>query len=224
MSRIKICYKYLYTITQELHIMIQTIFPVKILIKDYEFSDDWNLSISAFLKAHFTKALESAGNYNVASDEEYGVFTPENLAMSAELRDLREMFIDGFYELANAFETNKEKRLTREKVSESLCENFGRLPFMKKGDVKHLHTHGDSDAFGIFYLSDIDNERQGGQLVLHDPSFNSLLYFRENRTMEIPTKKHKLIIAPTSVWHEVYQYLGDEDRITVVVNLRIKFN
>jgi oxalate decarboxylase/phosphoglucose isomerase-like protein (cupin superfamily) len=204
--------------------MIQTIFPVKILVEDHQYTDEWNKSLSAFLKAHFTKSVEASGDYADASDEEYGVFTPENLSKCSELRDLREMFVDGFYKLSQSFETNKEKKLTREKVSESLCENFGRLPFMKKGDVKRIHTHSDADAFGIFYLSEIDNVKQGGQLVLHDPSFNSLMYFRENRTMEIPTKKHRLIIAPSSVWHEVYQYLGDEERITVVVNLRLKFD
>lgn len=204
--------------------MIQTIFPTNIFIKDYEFSEDWNVSLSAFIKAHFTNAMVTSGNYDITSDEIYGVFTEENLKASKELRDLRELFVDGFYQLSQSFKTNKETPLNREQVSEGLQKTFGRLPFMKKGDVKRLHTHSDADAFGIFYLNDIDNEKDGGQLVLHDPSFNSLLFFRENRTMQISTKKHRLIIAPSSVWHEVYQYLGEEERITVVVNLRVNFD
>ena len=216
-------YKYVYIITQEAHKMIQTIFPVNILVKDYEFSDDWNLALSAFIKSHFTNSVELSGDYVTASDEEYGVFTPENLQNSKELSELREIFVDGFYELSKSFTTNKEKPLTREIISESICENFGRLPFMKKGDVKRLHVHSDSDALGVFYLNDIDNDKYGGELVLHDPTFNSLLFFRENRTMKIPTKKHRLIIMPSSVWHEVYQYRGEDERITVVVNLRTKF-
>lgn len=203
--------------------MIQTIFPVNILIKDYEFSDEWNSSLSAFIKSHFTKSLELSGDYEMAGDEDYGVLTPENLQNSKELLDLRELFVDGFYELSKSFTSNKEKPLTKEIISDSICVNFGRLPFMKTGDVKHIHTHEYSEAFGIFYLNDIDNEKHGGELVLHDPTFNNLAFFRENRIMKIPTKKHRLIIVPSSVWHEVYQYTGNIERTTVVVNLRIKY-
>ena len=203
--------------------MIQTIFPTNIFIKDYELDEDWNASLTAFLKAHFINSMTSSGNYAITSDETYGVFTKENLESNKELRELREMFVDGFYELSKSFNTNVESPLTREKILEGLGEKFGRLPFMKKGDVKRIHTHSDAEAFGIFYLNDINNEQDGGQLVLHDPSFNSLLFFRENRTLQIPTKKHRLIIVPSSVWHEVYQYLGEEERITVVVNLRVSF-
>jgi oxalate decarboxylase/phosphoglucose isomerase-like protein (cupin superfamily) len=204
--------------------MIQTIFPTNVFIKDYELSEDWNSSLSVFIRAHFANAVSISGNYDITSDEAYGVFTEENLQASKELRELREMFVDGFYQLSQSFKTNKEKKLTKEEVSNGLEKTFGRLPFMKKGDVKRLHTHSDADAFGIFYLNDVDNQKDGGQLVLHDPSFNSLLFFRENRTMQIPTKKHRLIIVPSSVWHEVYQYLGEEERITVVVNLRVNFD
>lgn len=203
--------------------MIETIFPTKILIKDYEFSEDWNTSITAFLKNHFVNSMFASDDYDDNSDEEYGVFTEKNLKASKELRELRELFVDGFYELSQTFKTNIETPLTREQISQGLQKTFGRLPFMKKGYLKRLHTHSDADAFGIFYLNDIDNEKDGGQLVLHDPTFNKLLFFRENRTMEIATKKHRLIIAPSSVWHEVYQYFGEKERITVVVNLRVNF-
>lgn len=201
--------------------MIQTIFPVNILVKDYEKSNEWNSTISAFIKTHFTKAIEEKGSYFAAADEDIDVFTEENMSAFPELRELFDMFIDGFYELANASKAGNEIPLTREEITKKIHKDLGRLPFMKNGDQKNLHTHNEALAYAIFYLSDIDNKKEGGQLVLHDPSFNTLRYFTSQKTIGIETKKNRLIVAPTHIWHEVTRYTGDTERLTIVLNLHI---
>lgn len=199
--------------------MIQTIFPTKILVKDFEKSDDWNHTTCAFIRAHFTKAIEEKGSYIAATDEDIEVFTEENMSAVPELRDLFEMFADSFYELSQQFQNSIDKNLTRDKVKQKLSKDLGRLPLMRTGDVKGLHNHCEASAFGVFYLGDVDNEKEGGQLILHDPSFNSLRHFCDDKTFKIETKKHRMIIAPAHVWHEVSIYLGKEERQTIVLNL-----
>lgn len=200
--------------------MIQTIFPVNILIKDYEKSDDWNATMSAFVRMHFTKAIEQKGSYFAATDVSIDVFTEENMAEVPELRELFDMFIDGFYELACASVSN-ETPLTREEIKNKIGKDLGKLPLMRPGDQKHLHTHTEASAYAIFYLSDIDNKKEGGQLILHDPTFNTLRYFTNEKTFGIDTKKHRLIVAPTHIWHEVTRYTGAYERLSIVVNLHL---
>jgi len=202
-------------------IMIQTIFPTKILVKDFEKSDDWNHTICAFIRAHFTKAIEEKGNYIAATDEDIDVFTEENMLAIPELRDLFEMFVDGFYELSKEFQNSIDKNMTRDEIKQKLSKDLGRFPLMRTGDCKGLHNHSEASAFGIFYLSDIDNEKEGGQLILHDPSFNSLRHFCNDKTLRIETKKYRMIIAPAHVWHEVSTYHGKEERQTIVLNLHV---
>jgi hypothetical protein len=199
--------------------MIQTIFPTKILINDFDKNDDWNHTICAFIRSHFTKAINEKGSYFAAGDEDISVFTEENMTLIPELRDLFNMFVDSFFELSQEFSNKTDANLSREEVEQKLSKDLGRLPLMRKGDEKGLHTHGEASAYGIFYLNDIDNEKEGGQLILHDPSFNSLRHFCDDKTLKIETKKHRMIIAPAHIWHEVSKYYGDEERQTIVLNL-----
>ena len=201
--------------------MIQTIFPIKILVKDYDKSDEWTHTISAFIRSHFTKAIEDKGSYNAATDEDIDVFTEENMSQYPELRDLFNMFADGFYELSQQYQNGTDKNLTREDIVQKLSKDLGRLPLMRTGDFKQIHNHCEASAFGVFYMGDVDNEKEGGQLVLHDPSFNSLRHFCDEKTFEISTKKHRMIIVPAHVWHEVSTYFGSEERQTIVLNLHV---
>ena len=197
--------------------MITSIFPNKILIKDYELSDQWNASVTQVVKAVFAAALAETGKYAAAGNDTVPVFTEENMKVCPELAELKQMFIDCFYELASSYSTNK---LTKENVEQRVRTELGRLPFMKKNDFKHVHNHDSMvDAFAIFYLTDLDNEKDGGELILHDPSFSGVFNFHEQRMLNIPTKKHRMIICPNHIWHEVSMYRGDKERITIVLNL-----
>ena len=197
--------------------MIKTLFPVNILVKDYELPDSFSDDLSASIQAIFQIIMiENQISKEEAGDNEYPVFTEENMQTFPTLRELRKMFVNGFYELASSFEGNT---LTRENVETMVHANVGKLPLMKKGDYKRLHSHVNTIAFGIFYLSEVDNNKNGGKLILKDPSFHSSPGFHPPSDYEVETKKNRLVVAPGYIWHEVTPYSGDEDRITIVVNL-----
>ncbi len=201
--------------------MIQTIFPVKILIKDYDLSEDWNHTVSAFVKQKLTQAIIDRGSFDAAVDEDLDVFTEKNMSDFPQLRELFDMFIDSFYQLSQEFNNKNEVSLTKEDIKKHLSLDIGKLPIMRYGQSRGIHSHTHASAFGIFYLNDVDNESEGGKLILHDPTFNSQKHFCDYRTMEVETKKHRMIIAPNTVWHEVTTYLGKQERLAIVLNLHV---
>jgi hypothetical protein len=196
--------------------MITQIFPTNILIKDLDFSDEWNQNITLFVKSVFLNQVAISGNYGLAGNNSIPLFTEENINMCPELKELRNVFIDGFLELAQSYSNNE---LTREIIESRVKNETGKLPFMKAGDYNSIHTHTLADAFGIFYLSEVDNKKYGGELILHDPSFSNSAAFQEEHKQGVATKKHRLVICPCRVWHEVTMYTGVEDRATIVMNL-----
>jgi hypothetical protein len=197
--------------------MIKTVFPVNVLIKDLEKSDNFSSELSACIQAIFQQQLNEKGlTRNDLRDKEFPVFTDENLEKFPVLKELRTIFADGFFELSSSFEENV---LTKDLIVKMVSTNVGKLPFMKTGDYQRLHTHTSSIAFGIFYLSNVDNDKHGGKLILKDPSFHGNSSFHPPEDYEIETRKNRLVIAPAYVWHEVTPYSGVEDRITIVMNL-----
>ena len=198
--------------------MIKTIFPTNIIIKDYNLSSDWKDSIDMFTKIYFAQAIAEHGDYRTASEEHSNVFTEENMSSIPELKDLFEMFVDCFYELSCSYNSN----LSRNDISEKLAKDYGKLTIMKNGDWKQVHNHDTAQAVGLFYLDDVDNEKHGGELVLHDPSFNSLNEFCNEKTFSISTVKHRMIVAPANIWHEVTPYANSaKDRYAVILDLHL---
>lgn len=199
--------------------MIKTIFPVNILVKDFEMPDSFTDELSTTIQSIFQSIMLERGlTKQEVGDNEFPVFTDENLEAFPALRTLREMFIDGFYELASSYEENT---LTRDMIAKMVHANVGKLPLMQKGDYKRLHGHTNAIAFAVYYLTDVDNERHGGKLVMKDPSFHSNFSFHPPEDFEVETKKNRLVVAPAYIWHEVTPYSGDEDRLTVVINLHL---
>jgi len=196
--------------------MIKTAFPVNVLIKDYNDLGEFSDELSAAVQSIFQSLVAEKLSRNDVTNQEYPVFTDENFAIFPELKKLQEIFTDGFFELASSYEENT---LTRELISKMVSINAGRLPLMKKGEYKRLHAHKGAIAFGVFYLTDVDNDKHGGQLILKDPSFPNNYGFHPPEDFVIGTKKNRLIVAPAYVWHEVTPYTGDKDRLAVVVNL-----
>tara|TARA_B110000879_G_scaffold67026_1_gene93842 strand:+ start:56 stop:670 length:615 start_codon:yes stop_codon:yes gene_type:complete len=197
--------------------MIKTIFPINVLVKDYDLPEDVTNELAIAMPAIFQSImLEHDIDADEASSNEFPVFTDKNLEAFPALLKLREIFTDGFFELANSFEDNT---LTRELISNMTKFNIGKLPIMKKGDYQRLHGHVNAVAFAIFYLTDVNNERQGGELILKDPSFNTNYGFKPPEDYAVETKKNRLVVVPGYIWHEVTPYTGDDDRITIVMNL-----
>lgn len=197
--------------------MIKNIFPINIVIQDSVLDKSELKDLTSSVEAIFSKyKVEHNKDHASIGDNEIPFFTDENISLFPVLGKLREKFIDGFYELSNSFEKNV---LTKELIEQMVCRNSGKLPFMKKGDYKKTHNHYGASAFAVFYLSDVDNDKHGGKLILKDPSFHSNLNFHPPEEYEIETKRNRLVISPGYVWHEVTPYSGEEDRLTIVINL-----
>lgn len=197
--------------------MITSIFPVNILVKDFDMPDSWLDEIEQITKSAFVNhKSENNLSYSDTGDNEVSLFTKNNLNQFPILSELTDIFVEGFYELASSYEDNQ---LTKEYIKERVLNNTGKLPFMKKGDYKMVHNHAKASAFAIFYLSDVDNIKHGGQLILRDPAFHSNYGFHPVQHYPIDTRKNRLIVVPGYIWHEVTPYTGDEERISIVMNL-----
>lgn len=202
--------------------MIHDIFPTKILVKDHEFSDKWNQELKDLLGGLLLNEQAKGRSFYEVTDDSMPVFTEANIANYPILKEVQQLFVDGFEELAKAFPDYEESieifGLDRAGIEQRVSAELGRLPYMKSGDFKEVHSHVKAFAFGILYLDDVDNESEGGELVLRDPSFNLNMPYSVKSRYQVATKKHRLVIAPAHVWHEVTQYTGDL-RSTVVINL-----
>jgi len=197
--------------------MITSIFPTNILVKDFDMQDSWTQEITDIAKAVFANDLAKKGVESATGDNRVVFFTEENLSTFSGIVELRQMFADSFFELASSYPNNK---LTKDILKDRITQNSGYLNFMKNGEYQSVHTHDpEVFAFGIFYLTDIDNQQFGGELVLHNPSFSGARHFNHGHAHNIPTKKNRMVICPNTVWHEVTPYSGETDRMAIVVNL-----
>jgi hypothetical protein len=197
--------------------MITSIFPINILVKDFDMQDSWTQDIIGIAKAVFANDQAEKGSESATGNNRVIFFTEENLSTFSAIAELRQMFADSFYELASSYPNNK---LTKNILEERIKNNSGYLNFMKKGEHQSVHTHDpEVFAFGIFYLTDIDNHQFGGELVLHNPSFSGAWHFNHGHTYSVPTKKNRMVICPNTIWHEVTPYSGESDRMAIVVNL-----
>ena len=199
--------------------MIHNIFPTKVLIKELDFSDEFTTDLTATIEAIYKQYEGETGKRMIdISNNSMPVFTEENLKNFPELQTIQHIFIDGFYELASSYSTNK---FTKNQIQKMVTNYSGRLPFLGKGEYRRVHTHVGASAYGILYLKDVDNQRKGGELILHDPSFHNNFGFTEQNQFPISTLKNRLVIAPAYIWHEVTPYTGEENRVSIVLNLDI---
>jgi len=202
--------------------MIKNIFPVNIVVKDYDLSEEFNIELKKSVETIFQKRLLDSGlTRDELGDTEFPLFTEENKKEFPVLNKMLEIMTEGFVELAESYNNNE---LDKNDILSSVQSNIGKLPFMQKGTYKKTHNHTGASAFAIFYLNDIDNDKHGGELILKDPAFHSNLGFHPPEEHGIETKKNRLIVAPGYIWHEVSPYLGDEERLSIVMNLDLKVN
>jgi len=202
--------------------MIKTVFPVNVLIKDYDLSNEVTNELTSAVQAILHSLMTEKGlTRDQATDDEFPVFTEANCQAFPALKQLQQMFADCFYELASSYEGNM---LTREMIDKMVSTNLGKLPVMKHGEYKRTHGHTNASAFAIFYLTDVDNEKHGGELILRDPSFHSNFSFHPPEDFAIATKKNRLMVAPAYVWHEVTPYTGTDDRLAIVIMINFDNN
>lgn len=131
------------------------------------------------------------------------------------ISELREIFLQGFLDLNSSYSSQYTEKYIREQYR----ADSGNFAVLKSGQRVGLHRHP-SIGFAIFYLKDIDNQSDGGELILHDPSFHRNKHFHSERTVQIKTKKNRLVVGASDVWHEVTPYTGKHDRICAVIDLK----
>jgi hypothetical protein len=199
--------------------MIHDLFPTKVLIKDTDLSGIELKELTVAVEAIFSSHIAETGSYLISGEDTVPLFTEENFKIFPILKKLKDMFIDAFVELGSANSSKEATPETRKLIAELVDKHAGRLPLMKNGDYKQVHAHPGVAAFGIFYLTDVNNEKDGGCLILRDPSFHVTPHFTGDKFQKVETKAGRMIVAPTHLWHEVTPYSGNEDRITIVSNL-----
>jgi hypothetical protein len=204
--------------------MIVTPFSNKILVKDHDFPDLWTEELIVTLKylaankeenCSLTKAIRESNLYSDTHKTTKPYIIHEETATRFEIiSELRKIFIDGFVELNKAY----GNPFTEEYLRKVYLRDSGNFATVKTGSYVGIHDHP-SIAFAIFYLSDVVEE-DGGQLILHDPSFNNVDHFSCAKEIKIKAKKNRLVIGPASIWHEVELYTGHTDRLCAVIDLR----
>jgi len=195
---------------------VLSLFPSNVYVEDVNFSEEEYKELKIAIQAIFIMHEVISGSHIETGEDSMPLYTEENIKTFPVLKKLKRAFIEGFLSLAQSFEKNN---LTQIDVERMIDNHAGRLPIMRYGDYKKIHCHPGASAFGVFYLSDVDNEKEGGKLILREPSFHTNLGFHGRKTHEIETKACRLVIAPAHIWHDVTPYFGKEDRITVVSNL-----
>jgi hypothetical protein len=209
--------------------MIVTPFATKILVKDFNMSDEWTneliltlqlLAANKLVTCSLTKSLEDDTiaelfKFDGQKSSKPYIIHEEYAQQFKIISELRDIFLQGFLEL------NKEynSQYTEEYLKEQYSVDSGNFAILKTGQRVGLHNHP-SIGFAIFYLTDVDNDADGGELILHDPSFHRNNYFHPPREIKIKTKKNRLVIGAADVWHEVTPYTGKHDRMCAVIDLK----
>ena len=209
--------------------MIVSPFYSKLLVKDFDLPDAWTDELIFTLKflelnkeenCSFTRSLQDSELRkhfifdSFKSTKPY-IIHEETAKQHPVIADLRNIFIEGFCELNREF----NDQYAEDYLRTVYLKDSGNFAVLKTGNRVGAHNHP-SIAFAIFYLTDVDNEHDGGELVLYDPSFNHQKHFVSPKEIKIKTKKNRLIIGPANVWHEVTPYYGSEDRMCAVIDLR----
>lgn len=197
------------------------LFPTKVLIKDTALTDEQLSELDVAIQAIFASYQAITGSHVESGEETIPLFTEENIKTFPALQTLKDVFIDGYIELGAANSDKEVTEETRRKISELVDNHAGRIPLMRSGEYKQVHCHPGAFAFAVFYLTDVDNEKDGGYLVLRDPTFNTAALFTGEKKHLVETKAGRLVVGPAHLWHEVTPYEGDEDRVTVVSNLNV---
>ncbi len=209
--------------------MIVTPFSSKLLVKDYNFSNKWNDELINTLKFLSSMKEQNCSFSKILDDDEVAklyeydehkstkpyVIHEESAKEFKVIEDLRNIFLEGFCELNRHY----NNQYSEDYLKKVYIKDSGNFAVLKQGQRVGLHNHP-SIAFAIFYLTDVDNNNNGGELVLYDPSFHQNKHFHSKKEIRIQTKKNRLVIGPADMWHEVTPYTGSVDRMCAVIDLK----
>ena len=174
--------------------MIKTIFPIKMLHELHNINEEESSTLNSVCQAIFRNHLAMAGlSYQDGGDDGVHIplFTDDNIKNYNEIKILHDFFAKSFLKLANEY----DESITHTEILERMEQTTGRLPFMRNGDYKGLHCHSGASMVAVYYLDCVDNDKDGGKLIFHDPAFNQVIKTRPKSKMSIETEKNTIIIV-----------------------------
>jgi hypothetical protein len=197
---------------------IKEIYATNILIKQLDIDDEVMKIVETYL---ISQNLEFKANLEndlieYRDGRENIIFDALNLNRCPEIKIIIDQIKQSFVELAysnlmNCDESNREKMIFNAEIES--CK----INLMTTGSRLGIHTHYGDDAYAVFYFSDVE-PKYGGELLIYDPRWSRNYTFGGSKIVRITPKRKQLVIAPSFLWHEVSQYNGKEDRLTLVVN------
>lgn len=201
--------------------MIKSIFPVNVLIKDDVLTEVHLKELESVVSSCFhQKKIINEISYEETGNDCLDLFTDENLKNYESLRVMRKELINSFFELSESYEEGHDTiKHSKESIDKFLKMSEIKVPFMQNKMYKKIHNHVGSIAIGVFYFQDVNNDKDGGQLILNDPSFHANYGFHSPNEFCIDTVKNRLCVFPAYVWHQVIPYIGDKERRVMVIHL-----
>jgi hypothetical protein len=200
---------------------VKQIYPTNIYLKQLDIGDEKLTIIENYLRAQhlaFTSSLDNDhseytdGNENIVID---AIIEGECPEMAELIEEIKKGFLSLAYSnIDNMSESNADAVMLD--VELDSCK----INLMKKGYRLGVHTHYSDDAFACLYFNDV-TEDEGGEIVLYDPRWQRNYAFGGSKLEKIKSKRGQLLIAPQFLWHEVTQYNGNEERLTLVVNAQV---
>jgi hypothetical protein len=200
---------------------IKQIYPTNIYLDKLDISDEKLTVIENYLRAQhlaFTSSLDNDhkeyhdGNENIVIDAIIEGECPEMVEL---IEKIKKAFLELAYSnMDNLSESNQDA------IALDVELDSTKINLMKRGYRLGVHTHYSDDGFACLYFNDVSDE-EGGEIALYDPRWQRNYAFGGSKLEKIKSKRGQLLIAPQFLWHEVTQYNGDEERLTLVVNAQV---
>jgi len=216
---------------------IHDIYPTKVLIKQLDISSEALDNIRSYLLAQYYDLYAQHG-HKLSSADWVGIGGVDKPMLDneyvheacPEIKVLGEMLKQEGLNLAHANSVNYSDHVLTNKYGEDVgpekfkieCEiESANINITETNDRMHMHTHYGDDAFGVLYFTDVAEE-DGGKLVLHDPRWQRNYYFAGNKKFRVRPQRGTLVVAPNFLWHEIEDYFGEDDRMSLFFNIAIK--
>lgn len=200
---------------------IKQIYPTNILVEQLDIPEEIIAKVETYLKAQdkaFRTNLDNNhieyrdGNENIIFDAVEKGECPEMVFITDQIK---ERYIELALSNIESYTESDQDKLIFETVIESCKINL-----MKPGYRLGVHTHYGDDAYACFYFNDVKSD-EGGELLLYDPRWQRNYTFGGSLLEKIRPRRGLLVIVPGFIWHEVSQYNGNEERLTLVVNANV---
>lgn len=200
---------------------IKPIYATNILVEQLDISEETIAAVEAYLRAQ-NKAFKSDIDNNhveYRDGNENIIFDAIDKGECPEMKIIADQIKERFVQLAYSNIDNLTESDHEQLILEARIESC-KINLMSPGYRLGVHTHYGDDAYGCFYFNDV-KKGEGGELTIYDPRWQRNYMFGGSRLEQIRPRRGMLVIAPGFLWHEVTQYNGPEERLTLVVNANV---